>query len=325
MFDQLLACISNKHLLYSALKQKQVSKFSLDNIPMANIKGIFPFHLLQLQERHLVDQLTDIPLMQINMDNPARAHFVRNFNLIFNSRSFPDYTIDISELTYMSNSSSDLSACTDLESFAERFCPDYIADITEDNLAAMLSHPDIGIIHSPVLTCDHFVIHGWANQVGLMNGNGSHHLAAAKYIAQRLNKPVPLQAEVHYHTINATAFGHFNDRYIGFIIPEHELNFTHKLDISGTRCIGIYLDSRHLDWLHLPTDYSIDQSESCFVLFFEKTHPNKKIISLMGERYQNFNAVLEQKILFQKNNPALSNLMEYITNTSEPDVDLTLN
>jgi hypothetical protein len=59
----------------------------------------------------------------------------------------------------------------------------------------------------------------WDKRVWLINSGGSHHFAAAKYIAARLNRPVPVQGSLHSYSIDGKAIASLSRDFEMFAIP----------------------------------------------------------------------------------------------------------
>src|SRR5690606_26581148 len=68
-------------------------------------------------------------------------------------------------------------------------------------LAANLAHDEIRIIHREDPS-DYFRTYTWDGRLFLINGGGSHHFAAAKYIAKRLHIEVPITGKLLVKSIN---------------------------------------------------------------------------------------------------------------------------
>ncbi|HCF2896160.1 TPA: hypothetical protein NID31_006287, partial [Pseudomonas aeruginosa] len=54
---------------------------------------------------------------------------------------------------------------------------------------------------------DHFACYRWDGRLFLMNSGGSHHFAAARYIASRLRHSVPLQGRLKVYGLNSASVG----------------------------------------------------------------------------------------------------------------------
>lgn len=112
-----------------------------------------------------------------------------------------NWTCDIAELHGFSGSKSDLKKFTSTDAMVEANSRKMIAEISHAKLAENLAHDGIRIINHEK-TNDHFTRYQWDGRLWLMNTDGSHHLAAAKYIAARLGVAVPLRARLYVYWLN---------------------------------------------------------------------------------------------------------------------------
>lgn len=111
---------------------------------------------------------------------------------------------DIQDVKGLSASKSKLHEFTSLDSMVETNSKEMIGEITESNLRKNLAHDQIRILNQKS-TSDHFARYRWDGRVFLINSGGSHHFAAARYIASRINVPVPLEGKLHTYTISPVA------------------------------------------------------------------------------------------------------------------------
>lgn len=115
------------------------------------------------------------------------------------------WTCDIQDLAGFSSSKSTLTDFTSTDDMVETNSPEMIDEITEEKLLKNLAHGEIRILHQKDTTTDHFARFLWDGRMFLMNDGGSHHLAAARYIASRLKRPVSLSAKLYTYSINPEA------------------------------------------------------------------------------------------------------------------------
>lgn len=111
------------------------------------------------------------------------------------------WSCDITELHGFSSSKSDLRKFMSTDAMVEANSRRLIAEISHARLAENLAHKGIRIINHEE-TSDHFTRYQWDGRLWLMNTDGSHHLAAAKYIAARLGVMVPLRARLYVYWLN---------------------------------------------------------------------------------------------------------------------------
>lgn len=112
---------------------------------------------------------------------------------------------DIADVTALSSGKTRLANYTSLDELAEHKCTDLIEQISQENLAKNLAHREILIIHEAERTSAHFQRYDWDDRLFLINGNGAHHFAAARYIALRLPQSVSLQGKFFDERINIAA------------------------------------------------------------------------------------------------------------------------
>lgn len=127
-----------------------------------------------------------------------------------------DWACDIIDVHGFSESKSRLRDFTSTDEMVETNSRDMIDRITREKLAENLAHGEIRIIHSP--GSDHFGRYLWDGRLFLVNSGGSHHFAAAKYIAARLPQSVPLRGSLHTYSLNSRAIASLRGDYEMFVI-----------------------------------------------------------------------------------------------------------
>lgn len=129
-----------------------------------------------------------------------------------------NWTCDITDLHGFSASKSELRTFESTDQMVEKNSRDMISEISLEKLRANLAHREIRIIHSPGI--DHFTRYKWDGRLWLMNSGGSHHTAAAKYIAARLKHPVPLSGTLYSYSLNASAVAGLCKDFRMFVIND---------------------------------------------------------------------------------------------------------
>lgn len=114
-----------------------------------------------------------------------------------------NWSCDIQDVVGLSESKSDLDKFTSLDSMVEANSQEMIETITEENLRSNLSHNQIRIFNEN--SGDYFSIYMWDGRIFLMNQGGSHHFAAARYIASRIRHKVPLRGTLYAYSIDPSA------------------------------------------------------------------------------------------------------------------------
>lgn len=306
MIDTLLSLFSVNHDLYNKLKLKPPAMLDLDNKESIRMEDVFPFHSMQIEQTNRYNcfyskcSVSYFKSSTVDHDklaavfNPIIKMPLRNSNI-----QPPKYSIDISELGGFSNSKSPLTLFKTMDDFVEQRCPSYVDSITHERLAEMLKHNEIRIVNSPETTSDEFYVYGWAPKLFLCNAGGSHHLAAAQYLSKRLNEPVALEARINTYTISLHDLNIFDSQYEAFILPNGELNeLIRAFEISDIKFIKVHLNPDGPD-----------------LYFFEKSSKNKRIISLFKQRYTSLNKELFKGEEFQRINPVLTSVNEFLDNT----------
>jgi hypothetical protein len=125
---------------------------------------------------------------------------------------------DITDVHGFSASKSNLHSFASTDQMVEANSKRMIDVITHEKLAINLDHKEIRIIHSPGK--DSFCLHSWDGRVFLMNSGGSHHFAAAKYIAARLAVSVALRGTLCTYSISADAVASLRRDFEMFVISD---------------------------------------------------------------------------------------------------------
>lgn len=133
-----------------------------------------------------------------------------------------DWMCDITHVFGFSGSKSDLKGFTCTDQLVERDSKALIAEITAEQLALNLAHHGINRLGGDRLA-EPFVRFAWDGRVFWMNSDGSHHFAAAKYIAARLHKPVVLKGRLHTYVINELALASLRRDYEMFIVSDEPM------------------------------------------------------------------------------------------------------
>jgi len=131
--------------------------------------------------------------------------------------SVVDATLDIGAIAGLSASKSDLQAYDTMEAFARARCGDFLQDGSQHGLYANLAHNEIRILRDG--SADSLTLYAWDGRVFLSNHGGSHHFAAAHYLASELAIAVPIEAKLHIHRLSGAAIEALADRFTIFALP----------------------------------------------------------------------------------------------------------
>lgn len=156
------------------------------------------------------------------------------------------WTCDITDVHGFSASKSELRNFASTDMMVETNSGDMIDTITHEKLAENLAHDEIRIIHSP--GSDHFVRYLWDGRLFLINSGGSHHFAAAKYIAARLPESVMLRGKLKSYGLNALAIASLRRDFEMFVISdETQVSLDFHQAMTAFRATWL--------WHHLPRPF----------------------------------------------------------------------
>lgn len=125
--------------------------------------------------------------------------------------------LDINEVDGVSASKSDLTTFQTLDQLVETNSGEMIDEISDAKLAKNLAHREIRILHGD---SDYFARYLWDGRTFLMNSGGSHHFAAARYLAKRLNQRVPLRGRLYVYELNGSAVAALRRDFEMFVISD---------------------------------------------------------------------------------------------------------
>ncbi|RLL41259.1 hypothetical protein D9K79_13020 [Acinetobacter cumulans] len=296
-WSEILAQFSHNSALYRYLKQKRATKLDLTQHNSIYLYDVFALHNLKIKA------LKDYHFY----NNELYTHFISHFktsaeeleqlraviNPIFETQIYTQYQVDLSMLSGFSNSKSPLQEFQTIDAFVEKQCPSYISEISAQRLEAMLAHREIRIIHSPGTSTDEFVVFAWLEKLFIANTGGSHHLAAAHYIAKRLNYPVPLIANLRCYVLNEHYFKIFHQHYVAFVLPRAELDDAIQ-----------YFEHSNIRFIKL-----VERHKELEIFFFARSTDNHKIISIFEEKYRSLNEMISWCVAKQAHNVVLQQIL----------------
>lgn len=143
---------------------------------------------------------------------------IREFESLVIKSTVDDWQCDIQDVSGLSSSKSNLNDFVSLDDMVTTNSQEMINEISKDNLYKNLSHKEIKIIHQH--NRDHFAYHEWDARLFLINGDGSHHFAAARYIASRIKENVPLKGRLYTYRLNEAAINRMARQYEMFALPK---------------------------------------------------------------------------------------------------------
>jgi len=155
------------------------------------------------------------------------------------TESFEDWRCDIQCVSGLAASKSNLTRFTSLDELVETNSKEMISPVTEEQLRVNLAHDQIRIVNN-AKTGDHLACYLWDRRLFLINGGGSHHFSAARYIAARLGVPVLLRAKLLIHSINPLSLESLLRRFDCFLIRD-DLKASHQFNNAMMRFRATYL------------------------------------------------------------------------------------
>lgn len=131
------------------------------------------------------------------------------------------WACDIRDVEGLAASKSDLNRYTSMDEFAEARTPDWIQEISESALKKNLAHHEVRIMRTdPERKSDFFAEFSWdSDRTYLINSGGSHHFAAARYIAGRLGIEVPLSGRRKFYRFNTDAVRSLCEDFDLYLLP----------------------------------------------------------------------------------------------------------
>lgn len=130
-----------------------------------------------------------------------------------------DWVCDLAQVDGFSASKSTLRDFTSTDQLVEVRSREMIDRIDAAKLAENLAHPEIRILNR-ARTSDHFYRFAWDGRLFLANAGGSHHLAAAKYIATRMGHKVELRGTLRTYALNEDAVQSLCGDYEMLVMPD---------------------------------------------------------------------------------------------------------
>lgn len=141
----------------------------------------------------------------------------------FSQRSeTPHWECEIQDVVGCSCSKSDLASFTTLDDLVTTNSRDMVDRIDDAKLQENLRHNQIHILRpDPDRSGDFFKRYLWdGGRIFWANSGGSHHFAAARYIARRLGRAIPLAGRLFTYSIDPAAATALLDEYHLFAIPQ---------------------------------------------------------------------------------------------------------
>lgn len=128
------------------------------------------------------------------------------------------WACDLQDIHGFAASKSKLETFSSTDQMVETNSREMIADVSAAGLRKNLAHDEIRLLRE--VPTDWLEVHQWDRRMYVVNDGGSHHLAAAKYIAARIQAPVPLVAPLRYYSIDDAAVALLRATYDVYLVND---------------------------------------------------------------------------------------------------------
>jgi hypothetical protein len=156
-----------------------------------------------------------------------------------------NWKCDLQDLYGFAASKSKLETFGSMEEMVEANSSDMIEDVSAEGLRKNLAHDQIRVTGANPGT-DWLQVHQWDGRMYLVNDGGSHHLAAAKYIAARTGASVAIAAPLHYYKVDVDAVAALRSEYDIFLVNnESELSNTFFSAIEAAGATWLWHEMPH--------------------------------------------------------------------------------
>lgn len=237
-----LYTLLNAHLLRSAELESPIRDIALESVARWHEWGEAPFNDCSHRNRgELIGWRYE--------DGSYSSFFAKREEFAnFGSCEITEgWECDIQNVTGLAASKSELKDFDSLDRMVETNSRNMIEPITGDKLRENLAWKEIRVL-SRDDPSDFFARYLWDGRVFLVNSGGSHHFAAARYIAARIGSPVTLRGALHTYAINEMAVASLQRNYEMFVIaevPESSLDFHNAMRSFDASYLWQYLPRPH--------------------------------------------------------------------------------
>lgn len=127
------------------------------------------------------------------------------------------WSCDIQDVVGISNSKSRLREYSTLDSMIEANRPSWLGDLSAERVAELLAYKEVRLGRPGA--SDHLSLNLCDGRVMLMNDGGSHHFAAARYVAARIQRNTPITGPLRIYEIDEFALDSMLEAYDMIVIP----------------------------------------------------------------------------------------------------------
>jgi len=178
--------------------------------------GCFEGHVLTTGLRSTEEQVTGYPA--------TLACF--ELDRLVTRTAFEYVEVDIRDVSRLSNSKSPIVSIPDLDLLGSRFCKEEGFSLDLERIRTCLLHYEVRITTPWRKGTDYLCAMAWADApLVLVNDGGSHHFAAARYIAGELSERVALRGNVHAAALSRSAVADLHESWAAFVLPDDELGW----------------------------------------------------------------------------------------------------
>lgn len=289
----------------------------LENENSIELNGVIPFH--KIHNASLTSSFNSI-------------NFKEYLNNLVHTVTIDNFETDISKIDGLSSSKDacDFDKFKTIAQFAEKTCQNLIEQIDMANLTYTLSH-ERNLLNNTDLSIDleELHIYSWQNKIYWKNGGGSHHFAAAQYLANKMNVLVKVVGELQIQYLDSNAVANFNNRFDAFMLP---VSFFNALEsMNSDLCKGLVTEQAFIDLTKLLEVLNIPFATVLFtseyfkniyvlengtklsdiqLLLIPKNGINHFILKQLELRFKSFNSVLSHQINIQRGNKVLTTALK---------------
>lgn len=233
---------------------------------------------------------TDTQGSYASIDLPVTA-----LSRLVTTRTIEQFTCDITEIETLGAAKSNLSEYSNLDEFAEQRCANLLGDISKEGLLKMLEHDQIRSVGANAT--DTLSRYGWDGRLNLLNEGGAHHFAAARYIAKRMDIPVPICTTLHEYVFDPLAVAQLNQQFDIFAIgdPAHDARAHLALQDAFKKLRATFFTGS-LPW---STDEYVRDASAIFLL--KNDRKSERVAEVFRkEGFMDLGQVLESKLAVQQ-------------------------
>ena len=176
--------------------------------PVSRREGIFGVSRVRWNSVKLNSEswVKDSEIRGIELCGDATQHctITNPFGPLTLTEQLDGFTCDITDIEGICASKSEHRYFQTTDAFGRDFHHYKKADLNYSALQTMLGHNEVRIMEKPA--ADRFDLDMWDGRIFLVNAGGSHHFAAAAYIARALEEKVPLTASLSVQRINVKSW-----------------------------------------------------------------------------------------------------------------------